>query len=85
MDEDDLKKLKGINFHITDEMKENLFNTMVIQKMLENEELSKKERKQLEKEKERLVEEFRRGLHENNPVEVSLVRTFLQMKNDERK
>ncbi len=80
MNEEDLKNLKGLNFHITDEMKENLFDTMVIQKMLENEELSSKERKQLEKEKERLVKEFRKGLHENNPVEVSIVRTYLGMK-----
>lgn len=81
---EDLSELKDLRFVFTDEMKETLFDMMTIQKMLEAEELDKKERKSLENENQRLLENFRRDLQENNPVEVSIVRTFLNMKNDER-
>lgn len=83
--EEDLSELKDLRFVFTDEMKETLFDMMTIQKMLETEELDKKQRKSLENEKQRLLEHFRRDLQENNPVEVSIVRTFLNMKKEERK
>lgn len=83
--EEDLSELKDLRFVFTDEMKETLFDMMTIQKMLETEELDKKQRKSLENEKQRLLENFRRDLQENNPVEVSIVRTFLNMKKEERK
>ena len=66
-------------------MKETLFDMMTIQKMLETEVLDKKQRKSLESEKQKLLEHFRRDLQENNPVEVSIVGTFLNMKKEERK
>ena len=78
--EEGLSELKDLRFVFTDEMKETLFDMMTIQKMLETEELDKKQRKSLENEKQRLLEHFRRDLQENNPVEVSIVRTFLNMK-----
>lgn len=83
--EEDLRELKDLRFVFTDDMKETLFDMMTIQKMLEAEELDKKQRKSLENEKQRLLENFRRDLQENNPVEVSIVRTFLNMKKEERK
>lgn len=83
--EEDLKELKDLRFVFTDEMKETLFDMMTIQKMLEIEELDKKQRKDLENEKQRLLEHFRKELQENNPVEVSIVRTFLNMKKEEKK
>ena len=58
---------------------------LAIQKMLESDELSYKELKQLEKEKERLLNHFREELHVNNSVEVEIVREFLQMKKEENK
>lgn len=81
---EDLKKLKGLNFYFTDDMKQTLFDMMAIQKMLETESLDKTEREQLEREKERLLKHFRSELHANNPVEVSIVRAFLNMKYKER-
>ena len=66
-------------------MKETLFDMMTIQKMLETEDLDKKQRKSLESETQNLLEPFRRDLQENNPVEVSIVGTFLNMKKEERK
>lgn len=80
--EEDLKELEDLRFVFTDEMKEILFDMMTIQKMLETEELTKKERKSLENEKQRLLEHFRKELQENNPVEVSIVRAFLNMKKE---
>lgn len=83
--EEDLKELKDLRFVFTDEMKETLFAMITIQKMLQTEELDKKERKSLENEKQRLLEHFREELQKNNPVEVSIVRAFLNMKKEERK
>ena len=82
--EKDIKKLKGLNFYFTDDMKQTLFDMMAIQKMLETDNLKIKEKKQLEKEKGRLLNYFREELHANNPVEVSIVRAFLNMKDKER-
>ena len=78
-----LEPIKDLNFYFTDDMKKTLFDMIAIQNMLDNEELNYKELKQLEKEKERLLNHFREELQSNNPVEVEIVREFLQMKNDE--
>ena len=83
--EEKLKDLKDLNFYFTDNMKQNLFDMMAIQKLLESDELDYKQQKELEKEKNRLLDIFRTELQENNPVEVSIVRAFLQMKEDGEK
>lgn len=64
-------------------MKQTLFDMLAIQKMLESDELSYKELKQLEKEKERLLN-FREELHANNPVEVEIVRAILNAKDSDK-
>jgi len=83
--EEKLKDLKDLNFYFTDNMKQTLFDMMAIQKLLESDDLDYKQQKGLEKEKNRLLDIFRTELQENNPVEVSIVRAFLQMKEDEKK
>ena len=80
-----LKDLKDLNFYFTDNMKQTLFDMMAIQKLLESDDLNYKQQKELEKEKNRLLDIFRTELQENNPVEVSIVRAFLQMKEDVEK
>lgn len=80
-----MKDLKDVNFIFTDNMKQTLFDMMAIQKLLESEDLDYKQQKELEKEKNRLLDIFRTELQENNPVEVSIVRAFLQMKEDGKK
>lgn len=82
---ENLSELKDLNFYFTDDMKQTLFDMLAIQKMLESDELSYKELKQLEEEKERLLNHFREELHANNPVEVEIVKEFLQMKKEENK
>lgn len=83
--EEKLKDLKDLNFYFTDNMKQTLFDMMAIQKLLESDDLDYKQQKELEKEKNRLLDIFRKELQENNPVEVSIVRAFLQMKEDGEK
>ena len=80
-----MKDLKDLNFYFTDNMKQTLFDMMAIQKILESDDLNYKQQKELEKEKNRLLDIFRTELQENNPVEVSIVRAFLQMKEDGEK
>ena len=82
--DNNLDELKDLNFYFTDDMKQTLFDMVAIQNMLDHEELNYKELKQLETEKLRLLNHFREELQANNPVEVEIVREFLQMKNDER-
>ena len=67
--EENLKEIEDLRFYFTDDMKQTLFDMLTIQNMLDNEDLSYKEVKQLEKEKERLLNHFREELHANNPVE----------------
>lgn len=83
--EEKLKDLKDLNFYFTDNMKQTSFDMMAIQKLLESDDLDYKQQKELEKEKNRLLDIFRTELQENNPVEVSIVRAFLQMKEDGEK
>ena len=83
--EEKLKDLKDLNFYFTDNMKQTLFDMMAIQKLLESDDLDYKQQKELEEEKNRLLDIFRTELQENNPVEVSIVRAFLQMKEDGEK
>lgn len=83
--EEKLKGLKDLNFYFTDNMKQTLFDMMAIQKLLESDDLNYKQQKELEKEKNRLLDIFRTELQENNPVEVSIVRAFLQMEEDGEK
>lgn len=83
--EEKLKDLKDLNFYFTDNMKQTLFDMMAIQKLLESDDLNYKQQKELEKEKNRLLDIFRTELQENNPVEVSIVRAFLQMEEDGEK
>lgn len=82
--DNNLDELKDLNFYFMDDMKQTLFDMVAIQNMLDHEELNYKELKQLENEKLRLLNHFREELQANNPVEVEIVREFLQMKNDER-
>lgn len=83
--EEKLKDLKDVNFIFTDNMKQTLFDMLAIQKLLVSDDLNYKQQKGLEIEKNRLLDIFRTELQENNPIEVSIVRAFLQMKEDGEK
>ena len=80
-----MKDLKDLSFCFTDNMKQTLFDMMAVQKLLDSDDLNYRQQKELEKEKNRLLDIFRKELQENNPLEVSIVRAFLQMKEDVEK
>ena len=82
--EEKLKDLKDVNFMFTDNMKQTLFDMMAIQKLLESENLDYREQKELEKEKNILWDIFITERHENNPVEVSIVRANLNAKDSDK-
>ena len=58
-------------------MKETIFEMLTIQQLLNKEELSKRERKMLEKQKQDLLNKFKTKLQELNPTQTIIVRQFL--------
>ena len=80
-----LEPIKDLEFNFNEEMKELIFDMLAIQQMLNNEELSKRERKQLEKYKMQLVNKFRYELQALNPTQIAIVRAFLNGKEKEER
>ena len=72
-----LNPIKDLQFNITEDMKETIFQLLVIQQMLDSEKLSKRERKMLEKQKFELLDDFRTKLQQLNPTQTIIVRQFL--------
>ena len=72
-----LNPIKDLQFTITEDMKETIFQLLVIQQMLDSEKLSKRERKMLEKQKFELLDDFRTKLQQLNPTQTIIVRQFL--------
>lgn len=72
-----LEALKDLRFTLTNEMQETIFEMLVIQQMLNENELSYRERKQLEKHKEKLLEHFRDEFQKHNVQQVAIYRAFM--------
>lgn len=72
-----LNPIKDLKFVITDDMKETIFEMLTIQQMLNSDELSKRERKMLEKQKQDLLNKFKTKLQQLNPTQAIIVRQFL--------
>ncbi len=80
-----LEPIKDLEFVISAEMEETLIEMLSIQQILDNNELSKRERKMLEKQKMKMFDEFREKLHTLNPTQIAIARTFISgKKNEER-
>jgi len=79
-DEEKLNPIKDLKFVFTEDMKENVFEMLTLQQLLDNEELSKSERKMIEKQKQKLFDEFRTKLQELNPTQTLILRQFLNLK-----
>lgn len=77
---ENLEPIKDLEFVITDDMKETIFQMLTLQQMLDSEDLSKRERKMLEKQKQELFDKFRTKLQQLNPTQTMVVRTFLSGK-----
>ena len=79
-EEEKLKPIKDLEFVFTEDMKENVFEMLTLQQLLDNQELSKRERKLIEKQKQKLFNKFRTRLQELNPTQTLIVRQFLNLK-----
>lgn len=82
MGEKDLQNLKDLQFTITENMKDTIIEMLTIRQMLDENELTKKERKLLEKQFEKLKQQFARELQEQNPVQVTFIRGYLSSKKE---
>lgn len=82
MDENDIKNLKDLQFTITENMKEITIEMFTTKQMLDECELSKKDRKLLEKHFEKLKQQFAKELQEQNPVQVAIIRSYLSSKKE---
>lgn len=77
---EDLEPIKDLEFVITDDMKETIFQMITLQQILNSKDLSKRERKMLEQQKQELLNSFRIDLQQLNPTQTMIVRTFLSGK-----
>lgn len=82
MDENNIKNLKDLNFTITNEIKDISIVMITIREMLDECELSKKDRKLLEKHFEKLKKIFASILQEESPVQVAIFRSYLSNKKE---
>lgn len=82
MNEEDVKKLKNLQFTITKNFKDIVLEMATTRQILDECELSKKDRKLLEKHFEKLKQQFAKELQEQNPVQTQIVRTYLSSKKE---
>lgn len=82
MDENDIKNLKDLQFTITKEFKDIVLEMATTRQILDENELTKKERKLLEKQFEKLKQQFAKELQEQNPVQVTFIRSYLSSKKE---
>ena len=82
MNENDIKNLKDLQFTITENMKNITIEMFTTKKMIDECELSKKDRKLLEKHFEKLKQQFAKELQEQSPVQVMFIRNYLSSKKE---
>ena len=75
-----LNPIKDLEFVITDDMKETIFEMLTIQQFLNSDDLSKRKRKMLEKQKQDLLDSFKTKLQQLNPTQTLIVRQILNLK-----
>ena len=82
MDENDIKNLKDLQFTITEKFKDIVLEMATTRQILDECELSKKDRKLLEKHFEKLKMMFAKELQEQNPIQVAIIRSYLSSKKE---
>ena len=63
--------MKDLRFNFADEMADIVMKVLVINQLLKGNVVDKKERKELEEEKERLVKQFIKDFQKNNKEEIT--------------
>lgn len=77
--------IKDMEFTFNKKMEEEIYVLLSIQQILNSNELSKREKKMLEKLKFEILDDFRTQLHCLNPAQIRIAQVFLNgEKNDER-
>ena len=66
-----------MEFTFNKEMEEEIYVLLSIQQILNSNELSKREKKMLEKLKFEILDDFRTQLHYLNPAQIKIAQTFL--------
>lgn len=82
MDEKDIENLKDLQFTITKEFKDISLEMATTRQILDECELTPKDRKLLEKHFEKLKKRFATILQEENPVQVAIIRSYLSSKKE---
>ena len=82
MNENDIKNLKDLQFTITKEFKDLVIEMITTKQILDECELTPKDRKLLEKHFEKLKKRFATILQEENPVQVAIIRSYLSSKKE---
>ena len=82
MNENDIKNLKDLQFTITKKFKDIVLEMAITRQILDECELSKKDRKLLEKHFEKLKMMFAKELQEQNPIQVAIIRSYLSSKKE---
>ena len=80
MNEKELEMFKDLTFKISDELQELLLDMLYIKQMLDESELSLKDRKLLEKEYNKLFKLFRKKFQAQNPIETQIMRSYFNSK-----
>ncbi len=80
MDDKMFDDLKDLRFTMTNKMQEILTHLLFLKQALENEKLSFRERKLMQKEFDNLLKSFRKEFQVNNPVQVQIMRSYLNIK-----
>lgn len=75
-----LLPIKDMEFTFNKEMEEEIYVLLSIQQILNSNELSKREKKMLEKLKFELLDDFRTQLHCLNPAQIKIAQAFLNGK-----
>ena len=80
IDENDLKNLKDVRFVITKDMKELVIDMLYTKQILDECDLTMKDKKLLQKHFDKQLNRFRKELQAHNPVEIQIIRSYLGSK-----
>ncbi len=82
MNEQDFENLKDLRFNITEEMQDTIIEIAFTNQMLDECELTKKDRKLLERYNKKLKRKFTLDFQAHNQVQVQIMRAYISGKKE---
>ena len=82
MNEQDFENLKDLRFNITEEMQDTIIEIAFTNQMLDEWELTKKDRKLLERYNKKLKRKFTLDFQAHNQVQVQIMRAYISGKKE---